>query len=143
MLQFGGTFRINDLIKTAKFRQWRATLKNKSGFDNKYLSIDGWSDAAYEEQGREGKCRLAYLGALLPDSAQGICHVLKLPSPSRLTRQKAAGQGEIYASSEFVWRVGFLWGFFSFCDTAAGMAGMGTCETCVTHLSNNRRIAGR
>ena len=122
-LQGSDIYRINALIKNAKIDQPRTILKyasssfplfparsDRKGRPRSYgerlrtgtLSLAGWSDAAYGDLSRNGKCRLGFLVGIMSSSLTGPCHVLQWASKFTRKLVKSSLGGEVYAFSEML-----------------------------------------
>ena len=105
------------------------------------MSIVGWSDAAYGDLTKTGKCRLGYLIGLMSSALSGPCHVIQWTSKFTRKLVKSSLGGEVYAFSEMLDHMTLLRGFYEpFAKASPGMVGMVDCESLFTHLKNRKMI---
>ena len=89
------------------------------------MSIVGWSDAAYGDLTKTGKCRLGYLIGLMSSALSGPCHVIQWTSKFTRTLVKSSLGGEVYAFSEMVDHMALLREFYArFSRISPGMVGL-------------------
>ena len=145
-------YRINDLIKTVKIWQPRTVLKYASSpfplfrpesdrlgrnctrgekMHGGAMSLVGWSDAAYGDLTKTGKCRLGYLIGLMSPSLNGPCHVLRRTSKFTRKLVESSLGGEVYMA--------LLREFYTpFAKVSPSMVGLVDCESLFTHLKNRK-----
>ena len=105
------------------------------------MSLVGWSDAAYGDLTKNGKCRLGYLIGLMSSALSGPCHVLQWTSKFTRKLVKSSLGGEVYAFSEMLDHMTLLRGFYApFAKVSPGMVGMVDCESLFTHLKNRKMV---
>ena len=134
-------YRINDLVKTVKTWQKATQLKYASSLKwddpSGAMTLAGWSDAAYGNTTRMGKCRLGYIIGVTSSNFCGPCHIIqRAPKFARKLVKSSLGR-EVYAFSEMLDLMSMLRGFYGhFAGSNPGLIGLEDCESPFAHLKS-------
>ena len=145
-LKGSDVYRINDLAKTVKTWQKATQLQYASslklGDPGGTMTLAGWSDAAYGNTSRMGKCRSGYIVGVMSSNLCGPCHIIQRASKfTRKSVQSSLG-GDVYAIGEMLDHLSMLREFYGhFTGLYPGLAGLEDCESLFTHLKKNKMIA--
>ena len=108
------------------------------------MSLLGWSDAAYEGQSTEGKCRLGRVLGLMSPLLPGPCHALRWTSKFPRKSVNISLGGEVYSLSDMVDHTSLLRDLRAPSEGPnPGMAGSEDCESRFSHLKTKKMAAGK